>query len=311
MEADFLTSSSVPATGTIAVPATGTIAVLATGTSLELADLVDKSILEWLGDAEGVPAGPAVVGPITRSQSSQPPRVLGQSRFGNQVTGTEKLAEASKSFVPKKAKEKTQWAVRNFNSWRQWHSQQVPNEPVPEDLLESNDPTLLNKWLSLYVLETRRMDGKRFPSTSLDCLLAGLLRHMREKNPLASNFLDDNDPHYAGLRGTRDTVARQLRTDGVGACVKHAEVLSKEEEQLLWDSGVMGVDNPRALANAVFFANGKNLCLRGSREQYQLKLSQFRFEDDYVEYTENGKIVQEAIKISVTTKLSGIMQIHP
>ena len=62
----------------------------------------------------------------------------------------------------------------------------------------------------------------------------------------------------------------------------------------------------------LFFSNGKNLCLRGGREQYQLKLSRFRFEDDYVEYTENGsKIVQEAIKISGTTKLSGIMQIHP
>ena len=24
----------------------------------------------------------------------------------------------------------------------------------------------------------------------------------------ASNFLDENDPHYAGLHGTRDTVAR-------------------------------------------------------------------------------------------------------
>lgn len=45
-----------------------------------------------------------------------------------------------------------------------------------------------------------------------------------------------------------------------------------------------------------FFANGKNLCLRGGHEHYNLKLSQFQFgyeviEDnlrDYVVYTENG-----------------------
>ena len=161
----------------------------------------------------------------------------------------------------------------------------MPDDPVPEDLLESSDPTLLNKWLSLFVMETRRMDGKRFPSTSLDCLL---LRHTHETNLFASNFLAENDPHYAGLRGTRDTVAHQLRADGVGACVKHAEVFSGEQEQLQWESGVMGVDDPRALANAVFFVNGKNLCLRGGCEDHQLKRSQFQFEDDYVEYTENG-----------------------
>ena len=59
---------------------------------------------------------------------------------------------------------------------------------------------------------------------------------------------------------------------------------------------MLSVDTPQGLANAVFFANGKNLCLRDGREHYNLKLSQFQFgyeeiEDnlrDYVVYTENG-----------------------
>ena len=150
--------------------------------------------------------------------------------------------------------ENTQWALRNFESWRQWQCTQMPDDTVPEHLLQSNDPALLNKWLSLYVMETHRVDGKKFPSKSIDCLLSRLLRHMREINPTnASNFLDENDPNYAGLRGTRDTVTRQLRSDGIEATVKHTEVISKEEEELLWSSGVIGVDNPRALANAVCF----------------------------------------------------------
>lgn len=37
-----------------------------------------------------------------------------------------------------------------------------------------------------------------------------------------------------------------------------------------------------------FFANGKNLCLRGGREHHALKLSQFEFREDFVLYTENG-----------------------
>ena len=60
----------------------------------------------------------------------------------------------------------------------------------------------------------------------------------------------------------------QLRADGIRASAKHAEVITREEEEQLWDSGVMGIDNPHALANAVFFANGKDLCLRGGHEHH-------------------------------------------
>ena len=100
---------------------------------------------------------------------------------------------------------------------------------------------------------------EKIPSKPLDCLLAGLLCYMCEKNPFSSNILSESDPQHAGLRGTRDTVAPQLRADGVGASVKHAEVISREEEELLWssDCGVMGVNNPHALGNAVFFCEWK------------------------------------------------------
>ena len=110
------------------------------------------------------------------------------------------------------------------------------------------------------------------------------------------NFLDEKDPRFASLRGVRDTVARKLHEEGIGASVKHSEALTSEEEEKLWTSGLLGTESPRSLANAVFFSNGKILCLRGGREHYTLKLSQFQFGSDefngevkeYVVYTENG-----------------------
>ena len=73
--------------------------------------------------------------------------------------------------------------------------------------------------------------------------------------------------------------------------MKHTSVFSHEEEKL-WSEGVLGVDTPTVLLNALFFLNGKILCLRGGREHKQLKLSQFSFSTDsggeYVTYTENG-----------------------
>ncbi len=41
-------------------------------------------------------------------------KVLSESRFGNQVTGTEDLVCMSKGFVPKNTEENTQWACRNI-----------------------------------------------------------------------------------------------------------------------------------------------------------------------------------------------------
>lgn len=38
---------------------------------------------------------------------------------------------------------------------------------------------------------------------------------------------------------------------------KHAEVLTKEEEEQLWSTGTMGPDTPTALQNAAFFVVSK------------------------------------------------------
>ena len=121
-------------------------------------------------------------------------------------------------------------------------------------------------------------------------LLAALKRHMKEISPSAPNFLNEEDDRFHGLRGTRDTIACQLREGGIGASVKHTEVISHEEEALLWERGILGTNTPRSLFNAVFFMNGKVLCLRGGREHKKISQFKFGFEGgkEFLEYTENG-----------------------
>ncbi len=111
-------------------------------------------------------------------------------RFGKNVTNEEELEVYSKGFVPKNTDNNTSWALRNWEAWCIWSKSKNPEEPVPTDLLEAKDPMALNHWLSLYVMETRRKDGKKFPSSTLDCLLRGLYLHARKLNPSAINFFD-------------------------------------------------------------------------------------------------------------------------
>ena len=94
-------------------------------------------------------------------------------------------------------------------------------------------------------METRNGKGGEYTPATLLQLLASLLRHMHSHNPDTPNFMDRRNMQFQGLHGTLDNVFRKLHENGIGAKVKHAEVITKDEENQLWDSGVIGIDSPR------------------------------------------------------------------
>ena len=104
---------------------------------------------------------------------------------------------------------------------------------VPLDILDSPDTESLNKWLSFYVIETRNCKGENYPLKTLYQLLCGLLRYARNKNPLFPNFLDLKNPSFNLLHNAMDNQFKKLRKDGVGSQKKSAEILTKQEEDLL------------------------------------------------------------------------------
>ena len=65
--------------------------------------------------------------------------------------------------------------------------------------------------------------------------------------------MDKSDCHFSELSGVCESVSRQLRKDGVGASVKHAAIITPEEEDILLDKGLMGIYAPKPLVRAVFF----------------------------------------------------------
>ena len=197
----------------------------------------------------------------------------------------------SKGTIVPNTEKCTVWAMRVFDQWRKERNALSDNvEKCPTNLLEKADPVKVNHWLSYFVVEARREDGKPYPATTLYQLLAGLLRYARSKNKECPNFLDKKDTCFAELTGTCESVTRQLCEQGVGANVKHAEIITPEEEEQLWNSGVVGIYCRRALVRAVFYYVGKAFCLHGGTEQRSLKPSQFvrEYSPDRYTYTENG-----------------------
>ena len=161
-----------------------------------------------------------------------------------------------------------------YELWRNARNQRFPDDGVSEDLLMCTDPGLLNIHLTRFAVEARKASGKYYPPSSLHQLLCGILRHMREINPHCLNFLDKKDAHFQQLHHSPDVHFNKLHSDEIGRQVKHAEVISKNDEQRLWESGVMGVSDPKALQNAVFYTVSEILCLRGGVEHQALKSSQ-------------------------------------
>ncbi|MCG8624099.1 MAG: DUF3504 domain-containing protein, partial [Proteobacteria bacterium] len=190
-------------------------------------------------------------------------------RFSDTVSN-EELEKRSCGFVPANTTKNTKWAIGVFKSWL---------EPRNCRTGETTDLNFLNKCfsggeaskqelcrvLSLFVVETKKQDGKPYPAKTVYHLLAGILRYMHEADPKAPNFLDQKDGDFKKLHGTMDTHFRALRQQGVGAQVNHAKLLT-QEENLMWQLGVMGTDTPRALLQSVFFYNGKKFLLRGGEE---------------------------------------------
>ena len=207
------------------------------------------------------------------------------------ISGAE-VETLGKKFVPKNTESSTKWALTNYLLWRDKRNatfSDKPSEQVLQDLLASKDAAEISKWFTFYVAETRRKDGSEYPPKTIYLLLTGLLRHMRSRNAACPNFLDTSDPSFAAFHNALDNVFRGLRTRGVGAQARQTEAFSKEDEDCLWEAGILGSHSPKCLLDTVFFLNGKNFCLRGGVEQRQLKLSQFKRLQDphrYV-YTEN------------------------
>ena len=93
------------------------------------------------------------------------------SRFATPVSEKE-VNEAAKGVVPTNTKKNNAWAERKFDAWVQERNQLMPLDPVPTDLLQCHDASIVSKYLRYFVLEARTQDGKKTKRTVILCPLS-------------------------------------------------------------------------------------------------------------------------------------------
>lgn len=142
----------------------------------------------------------------------------------------------------------------------------------------------------------RKENGESYPPSTLRSLLAAYQRIMHN-NKLDYCLFNKADFRFQDLQNTLDSVQVSLRKEGIGAIRKNTAVTMKEDEDLLWSSGVIGTDLPWPLLRAVFYTVGLAFTLRGGQEHRDLTIDQFERvpadseiynQETYYEYVEHG-----------------------
>ena len=229
---------------------------------------------------------------FTPQKRAQPKKPGCTSRFATPLQVSD-ITSLKRGFQPKTTKLATNWAVKVFNEWVRSRNLQCPvSFQCPQDLLlKPYPPAVVDQWLATFIMEVRKSDGHHYTPTSLNGLLAGIQRQLRESlGSAAPNIIDKRNDLFPKKRNALDQQLRQLRKKGIGVTKKRAPIVTAKQEAQLWETSVVGVHNPEALLNAMFFYNGKNFCLRGVGEQEELRFNQIHLlrKPLCIQYCEHG-----------------------
>ena len=100
--------------------------------------------------------------------------------------------------LPKTSARSSKWATKNLRDWSVDYNYRNPENECPYDLLSPfRSKEILNKWLCIYVTETRNQDGDAYPPKTIYVLLCGILQEIRVTNSEYPNFLKKEDPDFS------------------------------------------------------------------------------------------------------------------
>ena len=106
----------------------------------------------------------------------------------------------------------------------------------------------MNSWILRFIGKVRiNKKVEPYPSETIHQILAGMHHRILDSNPSALKFLDKSETSFKPIHGTCDAVYRDLHFKGIGT---EASIITPDEEDILWQSEVMSVNNQKGLQRA-------------------------------------------------------------
>ena len=153
-----------------------------------------------------------------------------------------------KKFSPETVK-KMMWVHRMYSNWRDARNA-TGMEFIACDL-EDMSTICTESFLfgmKRFITEIRKLDGTDFPAKTLYQIVICVQFHLKSMG-LVWKLLDDKE--FTELKFTLDNTMKQRVTNGIGINVKKADIISVVEEDILWESGILGSENPEQLLQTV------------------------------------------------------------
>ena len=92
--------------------------------------------------------------------------------------------------------------------------------------------------MGCFVVEVRRQNRQHHPPNTLQLFLFGLQHHLKSALGTEVNFM--RDPEFYDLQKILDSYYRKLHQEGAGcSSCKATELLTRQDEEKLWRSGVL------------------------------------------------------------------------
>ena len=199
----------------------------------------------------------------------------------------------------KSSEVKVKWAIDTFEKWRRARNKRAKDNPdegisivCPGVSLCQFTKDELNFSISRFIKECRNQKGEQHPGTTLREIVLCIQMYFAK---LGFPFKFLNDPMFSQIKNTLDNTMKDMAEKGIGVHKKQAEVITINEENQLWEKGVLGSSSPLQLLRTVFYLNGVHFALRGGSEHRNLRMgehSQFKIVRDsnnteFLQYTED------------------------
>ena len=191
---------------------------------------------------------------------------------------------------------KIRWVHKMYSEWRDTRNFKYGvDEIITCDLEDLSTITVdsLDLALRRFITEVRKMDGEEFPPKTLYQIVLCVQFHCKTKG-LTWRLLEDE--RFTELKFSLDNTMKLRTASGIGISVKKADIISKTDEDILWNTGVLGSESPEQLLYTVLYLVGLHCALRAGKEHHNLRAipfnSQFTWLHDdtgitYLRYTED------------------------
>ena len=196
------------------------------------------------------------------------------TRVYSSPKGTKAVKAAMFNSVPQKTRVQTNWTVKVWTEWALTRNARLlPDERPFSTRFRDLSISEINFWLSRFVLVIRKKNGEQYPPNSLYQLICGLQRNLRENGRADVKLFDD--PALHGFRSTLDGEMKHLNATGNYVNKRQAEPITPEQENHLWEMGLLGDHNAKVLLNTMVFEVGFFFALRSGNEHPTIETFSF------------------------------------